>query len=54
MTKAVGHCLYPIEGHNGRSVGMAGQHQLHELDLLFSGGIGHKTSGLTLIDSGPS
>ena len=31
---------------------MIGQHELLELDLYFSGGIGHKTPGLTLIDSG--
>ena len=35
-------------------VEMAGQHELLELDLLFSGGTGHKTSSLTLINSGTS
>ena len=51
MTTAAGHYPQPIEGHIGRSVGMAGQHQLFQLDLLFTGGKRHKTSSLTLIDS---
>ena len=31
--KAVGYSLQPIEGHIGRSVGTAGQHELLEVDL---------------------
>ena len=54
MTKAAGYCPQPIEGHVGRSVETAGQYKLLEVDLLFSGGSGHKTSALTLIDSGAS
>ena len=54
MTKAAGHCPQPIEGYVGRSVGMAGQHELLELDLWFSRGTGHATPGLTLVDSGAS
>ena len=54
MTKAAGHCPQPIEGYFGRSVGMAGQHELLELDLWFSGGTGHMTPSLTLVDSGAS
>ena len=33
---------------------MAGRHELLKLDLLFSGGKGHITLGLTLNDSGAS
>ena len=33
---------------------MAGQYQLLELDLWFSGSIGHTIPGLTLLDSGAS
>ena len=54
MTKAAGHCQQPIEGYVGRSAGMAGQHELLELDLWFNGGTGHATPGLTLVDSGAS
>ena len=54
MTKAAGHCPQPIEGYIDRSAGMAGQHELLELDLWFSGDTGHATPGLTLVDSGTS
>ena len=54
MTKAEAHCPQPIEGHVGSSVGMVGQHKLLEVDLLFGGGLGHRISGLSLIDSGAS
>ena len=54
MTIAAGHCPKPIEGHAGRSVGIAGQHKLLELDWLSSGITGHRTSGLNLIGSGNS
>ena len=54
MTSAAGHCPQPIEGYVGRSAGMAGQHELLELDLWFSGGTGHAAPGLTLVDSGAS
>ena len=54
MTIAAGHCAQPIEGYVGRSVGMAGQHELLELDLWFSGDTGHARLGLTLVGSGAS
>ena len=54
MTKAAGHYQQPIEGHIGKSVGMAEQHELLEVDLQFGGGTGHKASSLSLIDSGTS
>ena len=54
MIKAAGHCPQPIEGYISGSFGMAGQYKLLELDLLFGGGIGHATIGLTLIDCGAS
>ena len=44
MTKAAGHCPQPIEGYFAGSVGMAGQHELLELDLWFSGGTGHAST----------
>ena len=48
------HCPWSIEGYIVRSVGIAGQNKLLELDLLFGGGAGHMAPGLTLIDSGTS
>ena len=51
MTKASVHCPQPIEGYIGRYFGMAGQHKLLELDLLFGEGAGHTAPGLTLSDS---
>ena len=54
MTKAARHCPQLIEGYIGRSSGIVGQHELLELDLWFSGGTGHATPGLTLVDSGAS
>ena len=51
MTSAAGHCPQPVEGYIARSAGMAGQHELLELDLWFSGGTGHAAPGLTLVDS---
>ena len=54
VTRAAGHCPQPIEGYVGRSAGMVGQHELLELDLWFSGGTGHATPGLILVDSGAS
>ena len=52
MTRATGHCPQPIEGYVGRFFGMAGQCELLELDLWFSGGTGHAIPGLNLVDSG--
>ena len=50
--------LQPARGEQenleGRSVGMAGQHELLELDLQFSQDTGYATPGLTLVDSGAS
>ena len=54
MTSAAGHCPQPIEAYVGRSAGMAGQHELLELNLWFSGNTGHAAPGLTLVDSGAS
>ena len=54
MTKVAGHCPQPVEGYVGRSVWIAGQYELLELDLWFSGGTGHATPSLTLVDSGAS
>ena len=54
MTRAAGHYPQPIEGYIGRSAGMAGQYELLEMNLWFSGGTGHGTPDLNLVDSGAS